>query len=148
MGVTLIFLVSSLLGVFHPTGLNMVSFCCCSVAKLGPTLCSPKDCSMPGFPVLHYFLEFAQTHVHWIGDVIQPSHPLLPRFPPPSVFPSIRVFSNELALWIRWPKYWNFSFSTSPSNENLGLISFRIDWFDLAVQGILKHHLYIYAKLL
>ena len=66
----------------------------------------------------------------------------------PSIFPSIRVSSSESVLHIRWPKYWSFSFSISPSNEYSGLISFRIDWFDLAVQGILKHHLYIYAKLL
>ena len=99
------------------------------------------DCSMPGLPVLHCLPELAQSHVHWVGDAIQPSYPLLP----PSVFPSIRVFSNELALCIRWPKYWNFSFSISPSNEYSGLTSFRIDWFDLlAVQGTLKsllqHH--------
>ena len=99
------------------------------------------DCSMPGLPVLHCLPELAQSHVHWVGDAIQPSYPLLP----PSVFPSIRVFSNELALCIRWPKYWNFSFSISPSNEYSGLTSFRIDGFDLlAVQGTLKsllqHH--------
>ena len=80
-----------------------------------------------------------------VGDAIQPSHTLSPPSHPASVFPSIRVFSNELALCSRWPKYWSFSFSTSPSNEYSGLISFRIDWFDLlAVQGTLKsllqHH--------
>ena len=101
------------------------------------------DCSTPGFPVLHHLLEFAQTHVHWFGDAIHLilCHPLLL----PSIFPSIRVFSNESALHSRWPKYWSFSFSISPSNEYSGLISFRIDWFDLlAVQGTLKsllqHH--------
>ena len=88
--------------------------------------------------------EFAQTHVHWVSDVIQPSHSLCPLLLP-SIFPSIRVFSNESAFPIRWPKYWSFSFSISPSNEYSGLISFRIDWFDLlAVQGTLKsllqHH--------
>ena len=102
------------------------------------------DCSMPGFPVLHYLPEFAQTHILWVSDAIQPSHPLLP--PSHALnLPGIRVFSSELALHIRWPKYWTFSFSISPSNEYSGLISFRIDWFDLlAVQGTLKsllqHH--------
>ena len=70
--------------------------------------------------------EHAQTHVHWVSDAIQPSHALSS----PSIFPSIRVFSNESALPIRWPKYWSFSFSISPSNEYSGLISFRIDWVD------------------
>ena len=69
------------------------------------------------------------THVHWVSDVTQPSYPLLPPSPPVSIFPSIRVFSNELALRIKWPKYWSFSFSISPSNEYSGLFSFRIDWF-------------------
>ena len=79
---------------------------CCSVAKSCPTLCDPVDYSMPGFPLLHYLPEFAQTHVHWVSDTIQPSHPLLTPSPPASVFPSIRVFSNESALQIRWSKYW------------------------------------------
>ena len=87
---------------------------------------------MPGFPVHHQLPEPAQTHVHGISDAIQPSHPL------PSVLPSIRVFSSESALCIRWPKYWSFSFSIRPSNKYSGLISFRMNWFDLAVQGILK----------
>ena len=87
------------------------------------------DCSMQVFPVLHHIPEFAQTHVHWVGDVIQPSHPLLSPLLLPSIFPSIRIFSNESALRIRWPKYWSFSFSISPSNEYSGLISFWIDWF-------------------
>ena len=103
------------------------------------------DYSMPGFPVLHHLPELAQTHVYWVDDTIQPSHPLSPLLLLPSVFPSIRIFSNESALWIRWPKYWSFSFSISPSNEYSELISFRIDWFDLlAVYGTLKsllqHH--------
>ena len=103
-----------------------------SVAQLCPTLCNPMDYSMSGFPVHHQLLELAQTHVHWISDSIQPSHPLLPL-----IFPSIRVFYNESALHIRWPKYWSFSFSISPSNRYSGLISFRIDWFDLlAVKGL------------
>ena len=96
------------------------------------------DCSTPGFPVLHYLLEFAQTHVHWVGDAIQLSHPLPPLLLP-SIFPSIRVFSNELALHIGWPKYCSFSLSISPSSEYSGLISLKIDWFDLlAAQGTLK----------
>ena len=101
--------------------------------------------STPGLPVHHQFPEFTQTHVHRVGDAIQPSHPLLSPSPPPSIFPSIRVFSNELALHIRWPKYWSFSFNISPSNEHPGLVSFRMDWLDLlAVQGtltsLLQHH--------
>ena len=93
--------------------------------------------STPGFPALHDFREFAQTPVHWISDAIQLSHSLLPPLLP-SVFASIRVFINELALCIRWPKYWSFSFSISPSSEYSGLIFFKIDWFDLAVQGTPK----------
>ena len=85
---------------------------------------------MPGFPILHYLLEFSQTHVHWVSDAIQ--HLILhPFFLSPSMFPSIRVFSSELALPSRWPKYWGFSFSISHSNEYSGLIFFRIDWFEL-----------------
>ena len=99
----------------------------------------PMDYSTPCLPVHYHLPEFAQTHVHWDGDAIQPSHPLLYPSPPALIFPSIRVFSNELALHIRWPKYWSFSFSISSSNEYSGLISFRIDWLDLlAVQRTLK----------
>ena len=106
-------------------------------------LCNSMDCSMPGFPVHHQLPELAQTHAHWVSDAIQPSRPLLS--PSPPVFPSIRVFSNESVLRLKWPKYWSFIFSTSPSNEYSGLISFRMNWFDLlAVQGTLKsllqHH--------
>ena len=116
-----------------------------SIAQSCPTLCDPVDCSTAGFPVHHQLPEPAQTHVHWASDAIQPSHPLSSPFPPASIFPSIRVFSNESVLRIRWSKYWSFSFSISPSNEYSGLISFRMDWLDLlAVQGILKsllqHH--------
>ena len=90
-------------------------------------------------------LELVQTHVHWVADAIQPSLPLSSTSPLASVFPSIRVFSSESVLHIRWPKYWSFSFNISPSNEHPGLISFRMDWLDfLAVQGTLKsllqHH--------
>ena len=103
------------------------------------------DCSKPDFPVLHYLPEFAQTHVHWVDDAIQPSHPLSPLLFLPSVFPSIRVFFNELALHIRWSKYWSVSLSISYSSEYSGLISFRMDWLGLlAVQGtlrsLLQHH--------
>ena len=96
------------------------------VQSLCPTFCNPMDCSMPGFPVLHYLLEFAQILVHWVGDAIQPSH-LLPLVLLPSIFPSISAFSNYSALPIRWPTYWSLSSSFSPFNEYLGLISFRID---------------------
>ena len=98
---------------------------------------------MPGFPFLHCLPELAQTHLRRVGDTIQPSvlrHPLLLL---PSIFPSIRVFSSESVLGIRWPKYWSFSFNISLSNEYSEMI-FRIDWLDLlAVQGTLKslqHH--------
>ena len=106
-------------------------------------LCDPMDCSMPSFPVPHHLLEFAQVHVHCISDAIQPSHPLSPPSPSVSIFHSNQVFSNESTVLIRWPKYW--SSSSSPSNEYSGLISFKIDWFDLiAVQGthksLLQHH--------
>ena len=110
-----------------------------SVTQLCLTLCDPMDCSTPAFPVHHQLLELTQTHVHQVGGVIQQSHPLCLLLLPSSTFPSIRVFSNESVLPIRWPKYWNFSFNISPSNEHPGLISFRMDWFDLLeVQGTLK----------
>ena len=102
--------------------------------------------SMLGLSVHQQLLEFTQTHVHWVGDAIQPSHPLLsPAGRSWRKENSLRVFSNKSALRIRWPNYWSFSFSISPSNEYSGLISLRIDWLDLlAVQGTLKsllqHH--------
>ena len=100
---------------------------------------------MPGLPVRHQLLEFTQTHVHWVGDAIQPLILCRPLFLLPPIPPSIRVFSNESTLRMRWPKDWSFSFSISPSKEHPGLISFRMDWLDLfAVQGTLKsllqHH--------
>ena len=91
-----------------------------------PTLCDPMGCSTPGFPAHHQLLELAQTHVHQVGDAIQPSCPCHLLLLLPSIFPSIRVFFNESVLPIRWQKYWSFSFSTSPSNEYSGLIFFRI----------------------
>ena len=110
-----------------------------SVAHSCPTLCDPMNCSMPGLPVYHQLLEFTQTHVRRVGDAIQPSHPLPSPSPLPSIFPSLRVFSNETALCIRWPKYWSFSFNISPSSDYSGLISFSMDWLNLlAVQGTLK----------
>ena len=102
-----------------------------SVAQLCPTLCDPMNRSMPGLPVHHYLLEFTQTHVHRVSDAFQPSHPLSSPSPPALNLSSIRVFANESALCIRWPKYWSFSFNISPSNEHPGLISFRMDWLDL-----------------
>ena len=112
-------------------------FCCCAVAKSCPTLCDLMDCS---FPVLHHLLEF--VHLLCVGDVSQPSHSL-PLLLLPSIFPSIRIFSNELALHIRWPKVLEFQHQSF--HEYSGLISFRIGWLDiLAVQGTLKsllqHH--------
>ena len=112
-----------------------------SVAQLCLTLCDPMNHSTPGLPVHHQLPEFTQTYVHWIGDAIQPSHPLSSPLLLPPVLPSIRVFffPNESTLWMRWPKYWSFSLSISPSNEHPGLVSFRVDWLDLlAVQGTRK----------
>ena len=135
-----IFMMMSLLSQKH--GLS-VQFS--SVAQSCPTLCNPMNRSTPGFPVHHQLPEFTQTHVHRVSDAIQPSHPLSSLLLLPPVPPSIRVFSNESTLGMRWPKYWSFSFSISPSNEHPGLISFRMDCLDLlAVQGnlksLLQHH--------
>ena len=97
-----------------------------SVTQSCPTLCDPKDCNTPGFLVHHQFPELAQTHVHQVSDAIQPSHPLSSPSPPAFNFSQISNFSNESFLLIRWPKYWSFSFSISPSNEYSELISFRL----------------------
>ena len=143
-----------------------------SVAQSYLTLCDPMNCSMPGLPVHHQLPKPTQTHVHWVSDVIQPSHSLSSPSPPAFnlsqhqglfffyfIFKYKCIYFNwrlitlqycigfAILLCIRWPKYWSFSFSTSPSNENSGLISFRMDWLDLlAVQGTLKsllqHHSY------
>ena len=113
--------------------------CCCSVTQLCLTLCDPVDCSTPGFPVLHHFPELPKLMS--IKSVMPSNHLILchPLFLLTSIFPNIRVFSSESALHISWPKHWRFSFIISPSNEYSGLISFRIDWFDLlVVQGTLK----------
>ena len=115
-----------------------------SAAQSCPTLCDPMNRSMPGLPVHHQLPEFTQTSIE---SVMPSSHLILcrPLLLLPPIPPSIRVFSNESTLCMRWPKYWSFSFSISPSNEHPGLISFRMDWLDLlVVQGILKsllqHH--------
>ena len=99
-----------------------------SVAQSCLTLCDPMGCSTPDFPVHNQLPELAQTHVHWVSDAIQPSHPLSPPSPPNFNLSQHQGLSNESALHIRWPKYWSFSFSISPSNEYSGLISFTIDW--------------------
>ena len=119
---------------------------CCSVTKSCQTLCSPMDCSTPGFPVLHYLPEFAKTQLSI--ESVMPFNYLIVcclLLLLPSIFPSIRAFSDESALHIRWPKYWSFSFSISSFNEYSGLISFMTDLLDLfAVQvtlkSLLKHH--------
>ena len=133
--VKLEFLLSTVLA-YCPVQFSSVAYSC-------PTLCDPMNCSTPGLPVHHQLPEFTQTYVHRVSDAIQPSHPLSSPSLLPPIPPSIRVFSNESTLHMRWPKYW--SFNISPSNEHPGLISFRMDWLDLlAVQGTLKslpqHH--------
>ena len=119
--------------------------CCCSVDNSCPTLCDPMNCNTPGF--LSFTISWSLLKLMSIESVMSSNHLILccPLLFLPSIFPSIRVFSNESALHIRWPKYWSFSFSISPSNEYSGLISFRMDWLDLlAAQGTLKsllqHH--------
>ena len=99
-----------------------------SVTQSCLTVCDRMDCSTPGFPVHHQLPEFTQIHVHWVGDPIQPSHPLSSSSPPALNLSWYWVFSRKAAPRIRWPKYWSFSFSISPSNEYSGLISFRMDW--------------------
>ena len=118
-----------------------------SVAQSCPTLCDPMDCSMPGFPVHHQLpslLKLMAIKLVMPSNHLTLCHPLLFL---PSIFPIIRVFSNESVLCIRWPKYWSFSFSISPSKEYSGLIFFRTDWFDLlAVQGTLKSFLQYHGR--
>ena len=130
-----------LFGKYNPEVLVQFS----SVVQSCPTLSDPKNRSMLGLSVHHHLPEFTQTHVHRVRDAIQPSHPRSSPSPTAPIPPSIRVFSNESTLRMRWPKYWSFSLNISPSNEQPGLISFRMDWLDLlAVQGTLKslrqHH--------
>ena len=117
----------------------------CSISQSCLNLCDPMNHSTTGLPVHHQLPQFTQTHAHRVGDVIQPSHPLLSSSPPAPNPPSIRVFSNESTLCMRWPNYWSFSFNISPSNEYPGLIYFRMEGlYHLAVQGTLKsllqHH--------
>ena len=117
-----------------------------SVTQSCRTLCDPMNLSMPGVTVHHQLPESTQTHVHWVSDANQPDGILCRTLLLlPSIFPSMRAFSNDSALYIRWPKYWSFSFNISPSNEHPGLVSFRMDWFDLlagqgTLQSLLQHH--------
>jgi len=114
-------------------------YCFCLLTQSCPTLCNPMDCSVPGFLVLHHLPELSHTYVLWVSDAIQPSHPLSSPSPPAFSLSSIRVFSNESALHYLVAEVFCFSFSISHSDEYSGLISFRIDWFDLlALQGTLK----------
>ena len=131
-----------------------------SVAQSCSTLCNPVNRSTPGLPVHHQLLEFTQTHVHRVGDAIHLPHPLSSPSPPAPIPPSIRVFSNESTLRMRWPKYWSFSFSISPSNEHPGLISFRPSLkseasgrgelrsriLDYSVTKFSKHHYFMFSK--
>ena len=127
----------------EPTTAQLLYLACCSVTQLCLTVCDPKDCSTPGFSVLHYLSECVM-----FIELRMPSNHLIlccPLLLLSSIFPSIRVFSNESALHIKWPKYWSFSFIISLSNEYSGLISFRIDWFDLlklqgTLKSLLQHH--------
>ena len=129
------------------TGTKGTSVQFSSVTQSYLTLCDPMNCSTPGLPVHHQLLESTQTHVHWVG---MPSNHLIlchPLLLLPSIFPSIRIFSNESVLRIRWPKYWTFSFSISSTKEYSGFISFRIDCFDLlAVSGTLKNLIQHYSS--
>ena len=111
-----------------------------------PTLCNPMNCSTLGLPIHHQLPESTQTPMS-IELVVPANHLILCCPLLPSIFPSIRVFLNESALRIRWPKHWSFSFNISPSNEHIGLISFRMDWLDLlAVQRTLKNLLQHYSS--
>ena len=122
-------------GSIHQEDMSSVQFSRSVVSNI----CDPMNCSTPGPLVHHQLPEFTQTHVHRVGDAIQPSLLRRPLFLLPSIPPSIRVFFNQSIVCMRWPKYWSFSFSIIPSKEIPGLISFRMDWLDLlAVQGTLK----------
>ena len=119
-------------GIWFPSQFRSVSQSC-------PTLCKPMDCTTSGLPVHHQFPEFTQTHVHWISDAIQASHPLSSPSPPAFNLSQHQALFNKPILCIRWPKYQSLSFSISPSNEYSGLISFRVNWLDLLeVQGTLE----------
>ena len=113
--------------------------CCCSVAQPFLSLCDPMNCSTPGFPVLHYLQEYAQTQVHWVNDAIQSSHLLSPHSPPVLNVSQHQGLFHELALHIRWPKYWSFSFSISPSNENSGWFPLGLtSWITFLSKGLLS----------
>ena len=128
----------------HPLNLS-VQFS--SVTQLCPTLCDPIDCSMPGFPVPYQLPELTQTHVHRVGDAIQPSHPLLCPSPPTFNFSQHRGLFQWVSSSHQVAIYWSLNFSINPSNEYSGLISFRMDWLDLlAVQGTLKSLLQHYSS--
>ena len=126
--------------LFHQTSHNWVQFSSVQLLSCVQLFATPRTAARQASLSHHQLPESTQIYVHWVGDAIQPSHPLSSSSPPAFNFPSIRVFSNKSVLHIRWPKYW--SFSISPSNEYSGLISFRMDWVDLlAVQGTLKSRL-------
>ena len=120
-------------------------YCCCSVTQSCPAICDTMDCSMPGCPVFHHLLsllKFMSTELGMPSNHLVLCYPLLLL---PSIFPSNRIFSTELTLCIRWPKYWSFSLSISLSSKYSGLISFRIDWFDLlevqvSLKSLLQKH--------
>ena len=125
----------SLEGKLWPTSVQFSSFQSLSRVRLYDSM----NCSMSGLSVHHQLPEFTLTHVHWVSNAIQPSHPLLSPSPPAFNLSQIRVFPNDSVLYIRWTKYWSFSFNISASSEYSGLISFRMDWLDLlTVQGTLK----------
>ena len=126
------------------TELTFLTGCCCSVAKSFPTLCNPVDCSTPGLPVHHQLLEFTQTHVHWVCDAIQPSHPLSSLSPAFSLSQHQGLF-KRVSFSHQVAKVLEFQLQHSPSNEHPGLISFRTDWLDLlavhrTLKGLLQHH--------
>ena len=136
---TKILFISPMPQFWHRKYAHWIQSCCCSVAKLCPTVWDPMDCTCQAS--LSFTISQSLLKLISIESVMPSNHLLLchPLLLLPSTSPSIRVFSNELAPRIRWPKYWSFSFSISPSNEYSGLISFRIDWLDLlGVQGTLK----------
>ena len=147
MGIELVYGIWQFLGravIMWDTLPSIYSVQFSSVSQSCPTLCDHMNRSTPGLPVDHQLPELTQTHVHRVSDAIQPCYPLLLL---PSIPPSIRVFSNESTLRMRWPKYWSFRVSIIPSKEIPGLISFRTDWLDpLAVQGTLKSLLQHYSE--
>ena len=116
---------------FHPSLPQYSSVQFSSVTQSCPTLCDPMDCSTPGFSIHHQLPDLTQTHIHQVGDAIQPPHPLSSTSPPAFNLSQHQGLSNESVFLIRWPKYWNSSFSIIPSSEYSGLIFFRMDWLYL-----------------